>query len=191
MRWRERQDEGRREEKEAGGTDATGAQTRVDGGRRTEGERRGEERQQLGYFAATLTEEVTVKYTAVARRAGGLHESETSSSSARAARAHIHTSKHTHLTYSTVFNSGGPLNEGTQPAEPLLSLCAAEGATTGSGDNEEEEEEAAAGGAGGEKEKEEVVYLDDGGRLERMPRRVASLVVVVIRYVGRRRRRLG
>ena len=96
MRWKETQDEGRREEKEAGGTDATGAPTRADGGRRTEGERRGEERQQLGYFAATLTEEVTVKYTAVARRAGGLHESETSSSSARAARAHIHTSKHTH-----------------------------------------------------------------------------------------------
>ena len=141
----------------------------------------------MGYFAATLTEEVTVKYTAVARRAGGLHESETSSSSAR--REHTYTHPNTHLAYSTVFNSGGPLNEGTQPAEPLLSLCAAEGATTGSEDNEEEE--AAAGGAGGEKEKEEVVYLDDGGRLERMPRRVASLVVVVIRYVGRRRRRLG
>ena len=42
LRWKERQDEGRREEKEAGGTDATGAPTRADGGRRSEGERRGE-----------------------------------------------------------------------------------------------------------------------------------------------------
>ena len=97
MRWKERQDEGRREEKEAGGTDATGAPTRADGGRRTgeREERRGEERQQLGYFAATLTEEVTVKYTAVARRAGGLHESETSGSSARREHTYTHPNTHT------------------------------------------------------------------------------------------------
>ena len=63
----------------------------------------------MGYFAATLTEEVTVKYTAVARRrADGLHGSETSSSAR----------EHTYIPYPWLFSSGSPLNEGTQPAEP-------------------------------------------------------------------------
>ena len=175
MRWKERQDEGRREEKEAGGTDATGAQTDADGGRRTEGERRGEERQQLGYFAATLTEEVTVKYTAVARRAGGLHESETSSSSARREHTYTHPNTHTLRTLRCSILAVPLMKELNRQNLFCLGVQQRAQATTGSEDNEEEE--AAAGG-----EKEEVVYLDDGGRLERMPRRVAS------RRVARRRR---
>ena len=130
---------------------------------------RGEERQQLGYFAATLTEEVTVKYTAVARRAGGLHESETSGSSARREHTYTHPYTHTLRTLRCSILAVPLMKELNRQNLFCLGVQQRAQATTGSEDNEEEE--AAAGGAGGEKE--EVVYLDDGGRLERMPRRVA------------------
>ena len=132
-----------------------------------------QKRQQLGYFAATLTEEVTVKYTAVARR---LPAWERDLGLSHTHNTHTHTHAHTHTHRTTLGYSvlAVPLMKELNRQNLRVCVCVCVCVCVSERERGEGHRQAAKTTTRRRRrwrwrplKEKEVVYLDDGGRLER------------------------